>query len=169
MFEYRKADRREVSALLGEGVEVLERCHVVDEAAGYVLVPCGTGRPPEDGGHVTEHYVLRRRDQVLGLEVDVLRRTDEHGTYALLVPQSIGRSHIARWRTGAPFVDLGPDEEMRVRRIVSEACLVLEASHGTYPRPRVVDPFDGVSELVPEDYGYVLQPRRRGPAMAQEA
>ncbi|ADG73198.1 hypothetical protein Cfla_0279 [Cellulomonas flavigena DSM 20109] len=160
MFEYRKADRRDVSALFGEGIEVLDRYHVVDEAAGYALVRCGSDRPDEDDrGRARDHYLLRRRDQVLGLVVDVLRRTDEHGTYALLVPGDIGRSHVARWHMGVPDVDLDLEEEVRVRRIASEACLVLEASHGTYPRPRVVDPFDGVSELAPEDYGYLISPR----------
>ena len=160
MFEYRKADRRDVSALFGEGIEVLDRYHVVDEAAGYVLVRCGSDRPDEDDpGRARDHYLLRRRDQVLGLVVDVLRRTDQQGVYALLVPVSIGRSHVVRWHSGVPDVDLDPEEEMRVRRIASEACLVLEASHGTYPRPRVLDPADGTTELTPQDYGYTISPR----------
>lgn len=163
MFEYRKRDRREVSALLGDGIQVVDRYHVIDEDAGYVLACCGTGRPEDDGraDHVRHHYVLRCRDQVLGLDVQVLRRTDEQGTYALLAPENIGRSLTAHARTGVPLVQLDPEDEMRVRRIASEACLVLEASHGSYPRPRVLDPADGVGELTPEDYGYDVQPRRR--------
>ena len=156
MFEYRyDLTRAELSDLFG--VPVIDRGYVIDPGAGQVLTSCGgVGRD-----HVGSAYVLRWRERVVGLHCYVERPDDEHGRHPLLVPRDVGHSTWATGLAGVPRVDLTAEDETAALRIASEACLVLEASRGTWgPGLRVVDPFDGDGELAPEDYGYDLRPDR---------
>lgn len=152
MFEFRVGStRKEVAALFGEGVELVDKSYVEDPDTGNRLAPAGgIGREQEGGA-----YVLRWHARAIGLEFRVERRDDEHGTHPLLVLSELGTSSWALMNAHVAKVPLTPEESAKALRVAAEAAVVYEShreDHG--PGTRVADPLGTGRQLSPADFGY---------------
>ncbi|NTW42326.1 MAG: hypothetical protein HGA44_21040 [Cellulomonadaceae bacterium] len=152
MFEYRKGrTAQEVSALFGEGIELVDKSYVEDPDTGSILAPAGGYGPEQQGGV----YALRWHGQPIGLEFRITRRDDEHGPHPLFTLSQLGTSDGALVKAGIAHVELTPEDATRALQVAAEACVVYESHRADYgPGTRVGDPLDASRELSPVDFGY---------------
>ena len=157
MFEYRVgSSRKDVAALFGEGLTLLNKGYVEDPDTGTLLIHAGgIGRDGEDRVRAGGAYVLRWHELAIGLEYEVTRREDAHGSHPLFTLSHLGTSNFAWMNANVAPVELTPEDAAKAMQAAAEASVVLESyreDHG--PGSRVRDPLDAGRELSPPDFGY---------------
>ena len=157
MFEFKVGTSRQaVSALFGEGRSLFNKAYVEDPDNGTRLIHAGgIGRDGEDRVRAGGAYVLRWHGLAIGLECEVTRREDEHGSHPLFTLSHLGTSDVAWINANVAPVELTPEDDAKAMQAAAEASVVLESYREDYgPGSRVRDPLDAGRELSPADFGY---------------
>lgn len=157
MFEFTVGtSRRAVCALFGDGLSLVEKAYVADPDSGTLLIHAGgVGRDGQDRVRAGGAYVLRWHGRAIGLEYEVARREDEHGSHPLFTLSRLGTSSFACVNAKVAPVELTAQDAAEAMRAAAEASVVLESHREDYgPGSRVRDPLDAGRELSPADFGY---------------